>query len=212
MPPWATTLARLHQHDVRGEPQHLIELVTDIDHRDRQPIAQRFEVGQHFLAPFAGRARPRARPAAAGAAAIAAHGRSRRAGARRPRAGACAARIKRAEIEQASHLIEAHVASARARRSAILEIGGDAQVRKQPRVLEYVTDAAPLGRRHRCRRSRVEQHVILEHHSPASGVSSPAMILTVGALAAAGRSEQRDDARCRQLEADVEREGAAAAC
>ncbi len=42
--------AAIEQHQVRGEAQHLLELVAHVHHGDRQPIAQRLEVGQHLLA------------------------------------------------------------------------------------------------------------------------------------------------------------------
>ena len=53
MPPCATTVPDCHQYDVRREAQYLIEVVADVDHGNRQLIAQRFEVRQEFLAPFA---------------------------------------------------------------------------------------------------------------------------------------------------------------
>ena len=41
----------LQQYRVRREPQHFLELVTHIDHRDRKLVAQPFEIRQHFFAP-----------------------------------------------------------------------------------------------------------------------------------------------------------------
>ena len=43
-------LARLEQHHVGRELQHLLELVTHVHHRDGEPVAQRLKVRQHFLA------------------------------------------------------------------------------------------------------------------------------------------------------------------
>ena len=38
---------------MRRESQHFVESMTDIDHRNRQLIAQGLEIGQNFLPPLA---------------------------------------------------------------------------------------------------------------------------------------------------------------
>ena len=50
IPPCGGDGSRLHEHDVRREPQHLVELMADVDHRKRQLIPQRLQIGQYFLA------------------------------------------------------------------------------------------------------------------------------------------------------------------
>ena len=58
----------------------------------------------------------------------------------------------------------------RARRAVrrILEVAGDAQMRKQPGILEDVSDAALLGR-YIDAPLRVEKHAVVERHAPAVG-------------------------------------------
>ena len=57
-------------------------------------------------------------------------------------------------------------------------------------------------------RSRVEEHGVLEHHSPAVRREEAGDDIDRRGLAAAGRPEQCDDAGGRQLEPHVERKGA----
>ena len=42
--------SRLHEHDVRREPQDLIELVAHVDHGDGELIPQRLQIWQYLLA------------------------------------------------------------------------------------------------------------------------------------------------------------------
>ena len=67
-----------------------------------------------------------------------------------------------AEREQRDHGLEARrTGAARGTPLRIAQVGLDVQMRKQPRVLEHVADAAPLRRDLDAAR-RVEQHLVVE--------------------------------------------------
>src|ERR1700686_600780 len=82
-------------------------------------------------------------------------------------------------------------------------------MREESRVLEYVPDAAALGGK------RIACHCVDEYeapkpHMPRVGPEKSRDDLNHGRLAASGAAEERDDARRRGFECDVERKGAAA--
>src|SRR5580698_6283423 len=78
---------------------------------------------------------------------------------------------------------------------------------KQPRVLEYVTDAAPFGRDIDAA-CGIEEHAIVERYLARVRREEAGDHIDERGLAAAGGSEQSDDARGRKFECGVEREGA----
>ena len=81
-------------------------------------------------------------------------------------------REQRLKTEQRDDLVEADGCGRRARAlRAVTQVAADGQVRKQPRILEDVADAAPLGR-HGDAGARVGQDRVVETHLARSGAAA----------------------------------------
>src|ERR1051326_2905210 len=78
-------------------------------------------------------------------------------------------------------------------------------VRKQPRLLEHVADAA-RHRRHEDSGLAVEQHAAIDRDAAMARVQQPRDGVDEAGLARAGGSEQRRDARLLDAKIDVQRE------
>ena len=141
MPPLRDRRSSLHQHDVRGKPQNLVELMTDINHRNGELVAQQLEVGQDFLAPLAIERRQGLIEQQE------ARLRKKRSGDGNPltlaaRESVHSPRHERRELEQGGGLIEGNIARSLRAALGVMEIGGHVQMREQSRILEHISDAA----------------------------------------------------------------------
>ena len=189
-PPVATTSAGIEPHDGRGDPAHFGRRVADIDDRDAGIVAQPHQIGQDFaLVPGVERSerlveQKESRPHQA------AHGRRRRAGARRrtifPAGDRAGGRYREAwrcaRIRPSSSRDAAHAA-------AVIEILPHREMRKQPAFLEHITDAAAM-RRHVDAGAGIEQHGLVERNRAAIGRHQTGDHIDDRSLAGARRTEQ----------------------
>ena len=153
--------ASLDEHQVRRQPQHLLVLVADIDHRDREPVTQGLQVRQHLFA---------ARDVDRGERFIEqqqARLRQQRAPERHalplaPGELVRASREQRLKTEEREHLVKANEGRTGAcPLRPIAQISRDTQVRKEACVLKHVADAAAL-RGHVDARLRVGEHLLVQ--------------------------------------------------
>src|SRR5690606_39200982 len=91
---------------------------------------------------------------------------------------------------------------------AEMQIGGDVDMREQPRVLEHVPHPAPLGRQVDAG-GGIEIDDIVDHYPPLRRPRQAGDDVDDGRLARAGSAEQGADAAAGQFDVDVENEVAA---
>src|SRR4030095_4130452 len=91
----------------------------------------------------------------------------------------------------------------------VAQIAEHVEMRKQPRVLEHVPDAAALGGQTRLA-ARVLEHDAVDLDVRFVGSEQPRDYVDERRLAAARSAEQADDARSRDLDRHVQRESVAA--
>ena len=191
------------------EAQHLVEAVGDVDDRDREALAQPVEERQDFVAArgvergerLVEQHEPRAReqrPPDRDALALPAREAARPAAEQRP------------EAEERDDLVELRGGPAALRaRHAVAQVPLDVAVREEPRVLEHVADAAPLGRDADAP-GRVDERLAAEAYVARVRVDEARDDVDERRLAASGGAEERDDARLRQRECRIEQEAAPA--
>ena len=198
--------AGVEQHQVVGQPRHLVHRVRDVDDGQRQFGLQPFQVGQDLGLACGVQRRQRL-----------VHQQQLRAGGQRARdrhALAFSARQRgraalhqAADAQQRDHRFQRQRRGAAARTKA--QVGGHVEVREQRGFLDHVAQRAPV-RRHPARAGSavVLPDLAVQRHA-ARRMLQPGQRAQQRRLAAARRAEQRGDAAARQAQVDVEHEVAA---
>ncbi len=200
---FADDTAMLHEDQVIGKPLDFRHVVTDVEYRKRKPCVQSFEERQNLVLGRTVQCRQRL-----------VH--QQQFGLRQqgtadgdPLPLAARQMVRRSveqlcQAEQLDHLIESDAILARypcVVGNAVKQIAFDREVGKQARFLKHVADR-PLVRLSKCR--LVLPDIAIDRAGTSRQVLQAGQTARHGCLAAAGRAENRGDARCRNREACVQ--------